>query len=354
MASGNRPIEFTFIADVAKYLREVKKMEVSTEDVADALVATTNSADDLERKLSKAMRAAEQDTEGLERAIKDLPDASRNAARKIDKDMADVEQSMADAGKESAQEFKQNLGESLSSGDLSSIVQDTAGGLVSGLSGPLAGAAAALAGVASLAFGRLQEQAAQAAQLADTYLSQMRDRLGMIQGEIDKGFKTQQMQEFVKENIDLFQGINDELVLAGINATDYVTAMYEGGQPLADMEAKLRTQRDLHKEIVTEGGRTKVVYDEVGDALGELISGVGTLKKAQKDANEEAQTWDAIWGHSANTMKNLIADLESVRNAPPITVKVQQEMIKTYGTTTPYGTGGGYSSRSGGPDGKSG
>jgi hypothetical protein len=340
---ANKPVSIEFIADVAKYLREVKKMEVSTEDVADALVATTNSADDLERKLSRAMKDSAKDTEVLERALKDIPKASGHMADDVKRDFDKVGDAGAEAGKETAQEFKQNLGESLSSGDLTAILQDTAGGLVSGLSGPLAWAAAALAGVAAIGFSKLQEQAEQAAQLADTYLGQMRERLGMIQADIDKAFKTQQMQEFVRENLDFFQSLNDELAEAGINANDYVTALYEGGQPLADMEAKLRANRDLHKEIVTQGDRTKVVYDDVGDSLDTLINGLGTLKKTQQDANQEARTWDAIFGHSADTIKNLKTDLANIAKAPPITVKVQQQMIDAYKTTTPYGVGGGYS-----------
>ncbi len=340
---AGKPVTVTFAADVAKYLREVKKMDVATEDVADALVATTHSADDLERKLSKAMKDSAKDTEVLERALKDIPKASDKMADDVKKDFDKVGDAGAEAGKETASEFKQNLGESLASGDLSSILQDTAGGLVSSLSGPLALAAAALAGVAAIGFSKLQEQAEQAAQLADTYLGQMRERLGMIQSDIDKAFKTQQMQEFVKENLDFFQSINDELETAGINANDYVQAMYEGGQPLADMEAKLRASRDLHKEIVTQGDRTKVVYDDVGDSLGTLINGLGTLKKAQIDANEEARTWDGIFGHSADTIKNLKTDLANIANAPPVTLKVQQQTIQAYGTATPYGVGGGYS-----------
>ena len=348
----SKPIKIEFIAEVSQWLRDVKKVDVSVEDLSDALVATTHSSDDLEKKLSRAMKDSAKDTEVLERALKDIPKASDSMADDVKKDFDKVGDEAAEAGKETASEFKQNLGESLASGDLTTIMQDTLGGLVSSLSGPMALAAAGLAGVAALGFGKLQEQAAQAAQLSETYLDLMRERLGMIGGEIDKAFDTQQMQTFVEENLDFFQQINDELATAGINANDYATAVFHGSEELEEMEAKLRASRDLHKEIVTQGDRTKVVYDDVGDSLDTLINGVSILKDTQRDANEEARTWDSIFGHSADTIKNIKADLESVRNAPPIKIEVQRKMVDVYGTTNPYGNVGGTNASavySGGP-----
>ena len=63
--AANKPITLEFLAEVSQFLRETKKVDVSMEDLSDALVATSNSSADLERKLGRAMREAEKDTESL-------------------------------------------------------------------------------------------------------------------------------------------------------------------------------------------------------------------------------------------------------------------------------------------------
>jgi hypothetical protein len=154
----SKPISLAFIAEVAQYLRETKKVEVSTDDIADALVAVTNSSDDLERKLSRAMRGAEQDTERLERAIRDLPKATDDAADKAGKDFRrigdEAKEGFGETGKEAGSEFASNLAEGLSSGDLGSVARDTAFGLLTAFqSVPIAGQVAiGLAAAATAAY----------------------------------------------------------------------------------------------------------------------------------------------------------------------------------------------------------
>lgn len=337
-----KPISIEFVADVAQYLRETKKLEVSTEDIADALVATSNSADDLERKLSRAMKDAERDTEGLERAIKDLPKASDDAARDIDKDMSKVEDSMADAGKESAQEFKQNLGESLASGDITSIIQDTAGGLVSGLSGPLAAAAAVLAGGAALAFGQMQKTAEQAAQLSETFLEKMRSNLTTAKEEMDAAFKQSQFQDWVVENLDMFQDINDELHAAGINADDYAQALFEGGDELEGMKDKLRGIMDIHGRLEGPVGHQKVVYDETGDAAAELLTTISNMEGAHREANDEARVYaETIAGPARRAVQDLVFDIEHIPKSIPFKVTVDKSDLDSF-------SGGAFATSSGG------
>jgi hypothetical protein len=185
-----KPIKIDFIADVAQYLREVKKMDVSTDDVAEALVAVSNSSDDLERKLSKAMRDAAADTEVLERAIKQIPDATGIAATQAKADFDrigrsakdagdDTKKNMGKAGSEAGSEFASNLGESLSSGDISGLVGDTLGGLVSGAGGAALAAGSALAAVVWNAFKSNQE-----ARRAGTQA--IFDAFDEVTGELDK------------------------------------------------------------------------------------------------------------------------------------------------------------------------
>ena len=60
-----KPVTIEFVAEVAQYLRAVKKVEVSTDDIADALVAVSKDSKDLEKDLSRAMRDSSRDTDRL-------------------------------------------------------------------------------------------------------------------------------------------------------------------------------------------------------------------------------------------------------------------------------------------------
>jgi hypothetical protein len=83
---ASKPIRIEFVAEVAQYLRDTKKLAVSTEDIADALLSVTNSSEDLERKLSRAMREADKDVDTLQRSIRDQPKATKKAADAADGD----------------------------------------------------------------------------------------------------------------------------------------------------------------------------------------------------------------------------------------------------------------------------
>lgn len=137
---ANKPITVEFIADVAQYLREVKGMAVSTEDVAEALVAVSNSGDDLERKLGKAMKAAAGDADILKAAIDGIPKATGEAASEASKDferigddarhsLDGVPDSARDVGRDTGRSFRQSLGEGMSSGrgDLGESISETLG-----------------------------------------------------------------------------------------------------------------------------------------------------------------------------------------------------------------------------------
>ena len=50
----------------------MKKVELSTDDVADALVAVSKDSKDLEKDLDKAMRESARDTDRLARVVRDL------------------------------------------------------------------------------------------------------------------------------------------------------------------------------------------------------------------------------------------------------------------------------------------
>ena len=249
----NRPIKFEFIADVADYLRDVKKMEVSTDDIAEALIGVTESSDDLERKLSRAMRDAAKDTDVLERAVKGIPKATDDAADQAVRDFDRLGDSARDAGSEVGDEFRQNLGESLSSGNMEDLVQDTLGGLVAGLKGPMGIAFAGIAGIAALAFGQIkakweETQAAIAAQTESMWtnsLAAARDGIGKVAIEISNTMLAQQeLSRLWEEAPDDMVELVDHAKALNINASDLLLAR-------AGDEAAL--------------GRVKVALDHVYD-----------------------------------------------------------------------------------------
>jgi hypothetical protein len=294
----DRPIKFEFVADVAAYLRDVKKMNVTTEDLEDAFVGVSNSSEDLERKLSKAMKDAEKDTEALERAIKDLPAASDGAARGIDKDMDKVQDSMADAGTESAQEFKQNLGESLASGDISTILQDTAGGLVSGLSGPLSIAAAAVAGVAALAFAEIQKQAEE--------LKAFTESLGgALRSLYEQGVKTRDSMKtmeafntFLDDQADKVQDLEDDWANTGVQSDKYLTALFRGGPELDAQRDALEGILDAtNKQALTVEGLSAEDIKRAESAK-ELLKYLESIASEQGDVAGEA-------GNTATAMQEM-------------------------------------------------
>jgi transcriptional regulator with XRE-family HTH domain len=179
---ANKPIEITFVADVAAYLRDVKKLEVSTDDIAQALVGASNDGADLERKLGKAMKAATKDTNTLEAAIKDLPKATSKAAAEGVKDMRRLGDEAGDAGRDAGKNLGQNLGEGLSSGDVSDTLQDAFGEMLGNIEGPVSAALAAGAAIGLALYNGIRGE-------AEKQKEKLTEAFGfadLMTGEIDK------------------------------------------------------------------------------------------------------------------------------------------------------------------------
>jgi hypothetical protein len=155
---ANKPIRIEFVAEVAQYLRDTKKLEVSTEDIADALNATTKNADDLERKLGRAMKGAEKDTESLKRVLDELPDSTRRAAKAADDDFKKIGDDAKEVGKDAGRNLGQSLGEGLSSGNVSDVLQEVLGETLGDISGPASAAIAVGAGIALAVWNAFAEQ----------------------------------------------------------------------------------------------------------------------------------------------------------------------------------------------------
>lgn len=338
---ANKPISIEFIADVSKYLRDVKKMDVATEDIADALVAVTNSSDDLERKLGKAMKDAEKDTESLERAIKDLPDATGKAAREGKADFDKLGDSAAEAGAEVGDEFKQNLGESLSSGDLSSLVTDTLGGLVGSLKGPVGLAAAGIAGVAAVAFNQIKKnwedtQQAILEQTESMWSTVMDSIAGTIGGAFAKVNKetliVTELHRLWQDEPEGMQKLVESAEELGISAWD-ITRARAGDE-------------DAIKRVNEAMG---VVYDKQLEVNGLTVDQQKAVEDVEGAIYRGGTAWDRVKGQmeaynqSVNTLKTDIAGVVAMtEKAYPLHVRATMDASELH-RLFPYGTAGGTS-----------
>lgn len=286
----NRPVDFKFTSDVVALLNGLGKAELSVEDLEQAFVTASNSSADLERKINRATREAEKDVENLERAVRDLPRATDDAADAATRDFERIGDEAKETGKEAGQEFTQNLGSALASGDIGSVVQETLGGLVSGISGATGAVVGAVGGLALAAWSVLKaESEKQKRELADLF-----DITDLITGAIDK---TALMEEAYKDlgGGDLQTGLDKVKELSetlGISIGD-VTAMLTGETTpaIAGMVGHLR---DSNRELNTSWITNKNISAEdrkIIDAQQIILDQHEQNKADLAKINEQTDTW---------------------------------------------------------------
>jgi hypothetical protein len=282
---ANKPIRIEFVAEVANYLRETKKLEVSTEDIADALNATTKNSEDLERKLGKAMRSAGKDAESLERVLKDIPKATDQAADKASKDFDRIGDDARDAGREVGDEFRQNLGESLSSGSMEDLVSDTLGGIVGSMKGPLGLAAAGVAGVGALIFNKLKEDWQSTTEAMKTAAQSLVDMQIEVGRQILFNSEKQKlMQDLVKEDPELWAKVREQAEMLGLTLGDVGDAIFGGEDAMAALKQKLMETVDQGKILNTGadqyGQKLTPAAAAAASILGYLQGQQGEIDKA--------------------------------------------------------------------------
>lgn len=186
MARRNaRDVVVRFLSDVNGFLRGTDDVADAYRDVARDADRTADAGEDSARRLSRA----------YERAADKIERDARESAR-------DTRKAYGDTGKEAGTEFTQNLGEAVSSGDLTGVVSGTLGGLAAqfGTAGPLGIAFAGIATAGAFAFTQIQAAAEKAAEAAanafEDLLSsadkeaRLRGRLTDAYGEYGKGLDT--------------------------------------------------------------------------------------------------------------------------------------------------------------------
>lgn len=312
---ANKPIRFEFVAEVAQYLRETKKLEVSTEDIANALLAVSNSSGDLERKLGKAMRDAEKDVDALTRAIKDLPDATDRAADAAGKDFKRLGDDAREAGREVGDEFKQNLGESLASGDLGDLFADTIGGLISSLKGPVGAAAAVVGTGALLIFNKMKEDYQQTIDAMNTAAQTLVEKqLELGRQYLFQTERLQAMQDIVKEDPQLWGKVRVAAEEVGFTLEDVMNGMLGS---TAEADAFRRKLQDAVKQG-TDLGNVMDPYDDkltpAAAAASELLGYLNKGKPAIDQATEAIRNQQSVLGYNVSQANQLAAAFLNARN----------------------------------------
>lgn len=232
MANKPRDLVTRFVSDVAGFLR-------GTDQVSGALDQVARDQDTLADKGETAAR-------DLSRAYERAGDT---IARDAKTTKAKTSQAYGDAGKEAGSEFAQNVGESVSSGDIGGLVSGTVGGLVGtfGKGGPIGIALAGLGAVGVGVFQSMQEGARVAAEAANKAFDQLREGVsreaklnavledrfgGLVQG-------WEQVQRYAEAS--------------GIPVEDIAVALADGGKAATDLantfEKQLQTAYDTTGEL---------------------------------------------------------------------------------------------------------
>lgn len=252
----SRPIEISFAANVRDFLRKMRGVEDSVDDVAESLDDAAKDADGFERDFTDAMKDAER--------------AAERSGRDIGNSFDGVDDQFGQVGQEAGQEFRQNLGESLSSGNLEDIFQDTLGGLVASMKGPLGLAVGAVAAVAALAFNQARQEAEKLGEFVEGIAGAVDEQFDVLEGRMTELQRTEQFAEWLEENKNTLQELADVAGVAGVNMNDFAVAAFEGGAEAATIREQLQEAVRAGTTIVGEANPTPVL-DDSAQAASEMM-----------------------------------------------------------------------------------
>jgi hypothetical protein len=296
---AEKPIRFEFVAEVAQYLRDTKKLQVSTEDIADALLSVTNESGDLERKLSRAMREAEKDAESLKRVLDDLPKSTGRAAKAADDDFRKIGDDAKEAGREAGQEFRQNLGESLSSGSMEDLVSDTLGGIVGSMKGPLGLAAAGVAGVGALIFNRLREDWQATVTAMQTAAQSLVDKQIELGRQMLFNTERQQlMSDLVKEDPKLWAKVREQAEMLGLSLEDVGTAIFGSQEQTDALKQRLQQAVAEGKNLNTSAEQYGPKLTPAAAAAAQLLGLLNGQSNEIEEAKIQLENFNSVMGIS--------------------------------------------------------
>jgi hypothetical protein len=265
MASKPRDLVVRFVSDVREFVKGTDKIDDALRDTARDLDRVAEAGEDSARDLARAYDRA------ADKIKRDTRDATRN-----------VKADVADTGKEAGAEFASNMGEAISSGDWSSVANDTAGGLSAALltAGPVGAVAGAAVALGGIFLARFQADAAKVKALAAATFDAYRD--GLLEQAEKEDLLTQLLgAESYDEALRKLGRLARE---AGEDAGTVADALVEGGSQAQQLLRRL--DKVEAKKLAVRGGL--VDADEI-KAAQELAGYLDTAAQARADAAESAR-----------------------------------------------------------------
>lgn len=261
MAGANRPFIFRFFFDS----KDAKK---GADEVADSLEGIGDALDGVSAQVDKGMDAVER---RMHRGADEIGKSTEKIKDETKRDVGGV-------GSELGGEFIQNFGESLSSGDLGSVVFDTLGGALSGLDrlGTRA-AKAVMAGFAAVGIGAVVAQS-----ILDGIKERQQefnDALSSIFDAIDE--KTGQVQRKAVIDAALTQLGEGNLAVGQQRAMEMADRLGVSYEDLGSMLAgEVNPQLDAMRQKVLE--ISQISNDLPGADW--ILKGIGVNTQAVQDA----------------------------------------------------------------------
>lgn len=372
MSDISRELRTDFTGDADSLAKESKRAADSlglVEDETRQLGRTMSMADDdieamadaLEQSLRQSDRA--KDSLAKMRAeIRRLSDSGDDIGS-VGRQLHDVADDAGDAGREVGQEFKQNLGESLSSGDLSGLITDTLGGLVAGLEGTAGIAFAGLAAGAALLLGNVKKSVeewnaeieATTEGFWQTELEQLGDAIGETVIELNSAkLAAAELDRLWEESPDKMAELVEQARLLNVNANDVLLARagdeaairrvkaaaddyYDATNGLIGVQAEqLGAWNDINKAIDLGGtslDQNKARVEAYNDSLPEVAAAHALI-------GDKIDEWAAGVQKTADEVETLRQAFERNPLDLEVRLNVDAAALRQY---FPYGVGGGWS-----------
>ena len=321
-----KPVEITFVAEVASYLRNVKKVEVSTDDIADALVAVSKDSKSLEKDLARSMRDAAKEPKRLERVVKELGreiddagDTAKKAGRKMERAFEDAEDAAADAGREVGDEFRQNLGEGLASGNIEDTLTDTIGGLISSMRGPIAGVTTVLGtavlGAWTLIRKKAEEEQARQEEAYGRWVDRIIEARGRLSEALSEAAIEDATKQFMAESPEEFNELVDAAQRLKVNSDLVLRARVGDIDAINELNGLLNDQLGEQDAIRAMSGETLDAWNTLGGMLPGVEQQFGDI--AEYASNVAQADYDKMRGafvDAARAARDMKLDMDSVHD----------------------------------------
>lgn len=295
---AGRPIVIEFASSVRDFLKGTKDVERSLDGIADELKDAGRDAEAFERRFESSMKDAARSADKAARDIKTDLDKGLNGKGGV-----------ADIGAEAGDELMSNLGESIASGDLSSVALDTLGGLIGSLKGGAAGFAAVGIAIAGAVWNAFYQESQKLKELTNEYLditdevTQELDKLAALRlslTELGGGDYGQGLADLKKYSQDI--GVSFEELARVVN-----------GETTPAVE---ETRRVLQQQFDTLSAQYQLTSDLSGEdmirwnALKEILGTSDLTVESTQRAAEAARTWGILSGETAQRHREIKAAAE--------------------------------------------